>query len=228
MGGIRQLPCSLLLRGWAFDSPPFHACIAHLSDLARLQDLPDRPVWEPTRRIGSARRKLDGSNPVAMLVDDLKQIPAVDKFSTLTALEAILRRGCPRPARAVAARNLLCCSCFGLILHGADFGGKPRRGEEWVRLASNREHTQRTTTHSSAQQCTAHSSTVAFSGYFGAATPARGLVPKAANGTEPTQRGQGLLTEGRSHREIGVVSTAFIHSARYIQSVLHEPRPTIP
>jgi len=165
-----------LLRGWAFDSPPFHACIAHLSDLARLQDLPDRPVWEPTRRIGSARRKLDGSNPVAMLVDDLKQIPAVDKFSTLTALEAILRRGCPRPARAVAARNLLCCSCFGLILHGADFGGKPRRGEEWVRLASNREHTQRTTTHSSAQQCTAHSSTVAFSGYFGAATPARGLV----------------------------------------------------
>ena len=74
----------------------------------------------------------------------------------------------------MAARNLLCCLCFELILHGADFGGKPQRGGKWVWVASNPEHTQRTATHSSAQQCTAHSSTVALSGYFGAV--ARGLV----------------------------------------------------
>ena len=104
--------------------------IAHLSVLVRLQNLPDRPVWEPTRRIRNARRKLDGFSPVALLVGDLKQNPAVDKFKSLAALEAILRRGCPWPTRAVAARNLLCCLCFELILHGADFGGKPRRGEE--------------------------------------------------------------------------------------------------
>jgi len=30
---------------------------------------------------------------VALLVDDLKQNPAVDKFNSLAALEAILRRG---------------------------------------------------------------------------------------------------------------------------------------
>ena len=57
------------------------------------QDLPDQPVRQPTRRIRNARRKLDGSDPVALLVDDLKQNPAVDKFNSLAALEAILRRG---------------------------------------------------------------------------------------------------------------------------------------
>ena len=50
--------------------------------------------------------------------------------------------------------------CFGLILHGADFGGKPRRGEDLMCVASNPEHMQRTATHCSAQQFTAHSSTV--------------------------------------------------------------------
>jgi len=35
--------------------------------------------FEPTRRIRNARRKLDGFNPAALLVDDLKQNPAVDK-----------------------------------------------------------------------------------------------------------------------------------------------------
>ena len=43
--------------------------------LVRSHDLPDRPVWEPTRRIRNARRKLDGFNPAALLVDDLKQNP---------------------------------------------------------------------------------------------------------------------------------------------------------
>jgi len=62
-------------------------------DTILAQNLPDRPVWEPTRRIRNARRKLDGFNPVALLVDDLKQNPAVDKFNSLVALEAILRRG---------------------------------------------------------------------------------------------------------------------------------------
>ena len=52
-------------------------------------------MWEPTRRIRNARRKLDGLNPAALLVDDLKQNPAVDKFNSLAALEAILRGGCP-------------------------------------------------------------------------------------------------------------------------------------
>jgi len=114
-------------------------------------------VLEPTRRIRNARRKFDGFSPVALLVDDLKQNPAVDKFNSLAALGAIPRRGCPWPARAVAARNLLCCLCFELILHGADFGGKPRRGEvvKWVCVASNPEHTQRTAAHSSTQQRTA-------------------------------------------------------------------------
>jgi len=37
--------------------------------------------------------ELDGFNPVALLVDDLKQSPVVDKSSSLAALEAILRRG---------------------------------------------------------------------------------------------------------------------------------------
>jgi len=36
---------------------------------------------------------LDGFNPVGLLMDDLKQNPAVDKFDSLAALEAILRRG---------------------------------------------------------------------------------------------------------------------------------------
>ena len=53
------------------------------------------PVWEPTRRIRNARRKLEKFSPVALLVNDLKQNPAVDKFNSLVALEAILRRGCP-------------------------------------------------------------------------------------------------------------------------------------
>jgi len=44
---------------------------------------------------GTSGRKLDGLNPAALLVDDLKQNPAVDKFNSLAALEAILRRGCP-------------------------------------------------------------------------------------------------------------------------------------
>jgi len=39
-------------------------------------------VWEPTRRIRNARQKLDGFSPVALLVDDLKQNPAVDKFNS--------------------------------------------------------------------------------------------------------------------------------------------------
>ena len=69
--------------------------IAHFSVLIRSQNLPDRPVWEPTRRIRNARQKLDGLSPVALLVDDLKQNPALDKSSSLAALEAILRRGCP-------------------------------------------------------------------------------------------------------------------------------------
>ena len=47
-------------------------------------------MWEPTQRIRNTRRKLDGFNPLALLVDDLKQNPAVDKFNSPAALEAIL------------------------------------------------------------------------------------------------------------------------------------------
>jgi len=36
---------------------------------------------------------LDRFSPVALVVDDLKQNPAVDEFNSLAALEAILRRG---------------------------------------------------------------------------------------------------------------------------------------
>ena len=61
--------------------------------LVRLHNSLDRPVWEPTRRIQKVRHKLDGFNPAALLVDDLKQNPAMDKFNSLAALEAILRRG---------------------------------------------------------------------------------------------------------------------------------------
>jgi len=50
-------------------------------------------VWEPTRRIRNARRKFDGFGPVELLVDDLKQNPAVDKFNSLATLEAVLRCG---------------------------------------------------------------------------------------------------------------------------------------
>ena len=39
-------------------------------------------MWEPTRRIRNVRQKLDGFSPVALLVDDLKQNPAVDKFNS--------------------------------------------------------------------------------------------------------------------------------------------------
>ena len=39
--------------------------------------------------------ELDGFSPAALLLDDLKQNPAVDKFNFLAVLEAILRRGCP-------------------------------------------------------------------------------------------------------------------------------------
>ena len=52
-------------------------------------------MWKPTRRIRNARQKLNGFSPAALLVDDLKQNTAVDKFNSLAALEAILRRGCP-------------------------------------------------------------------------------------------------------------------------------------
>ena len=38
-------------------------------------------MWELTRRIRNARQKQDGFSPVALLVDDLKQNPAVDKFN---------------------------------------------------------------------------------------------------------------------------------------------------
>ena len=72
-------------------------CVCHNPHrtLVRSQSFPGRPVWERTRRIRSARRKFDGFSPVALLVDDLKQNPAVDKFNPLAALEATLRRGCP-------------------------------------------------------------------------------------------------------------------------------------
>jgi len=50
-------------------------------------------VCEPTRRIRNARKKMNGFSPVALLVDDLKQNPAVDKPSSLAALEATQRRG---------------------------------------------------------------------------------------------------------------------------------------
>ena len=50
-------------------------------------------MWELTRRIRNARRKLDGFSTLALLVDDLKHNPAVDKFNSLAALEAILQRG---------------------------------------------------------------------------------------------------------------------------------------
>jgi len=33
-----------------------------------------RPLWEPVRRIRNARRKLEGVNPVDLLLDDLKQV----------------------------------------------------------------------------------------------------------------------------------------------------------
>ena len=50
-------------------------------------------LFRAPRRIQNARRKLDGFSPVALLVVGLKQNPAVDKFNSLAALEAILRRG---------------------------------------------------------------------------------------------------------------------------------------
>ena len=49
-------------------------------------------MWEPTRRIRNARQKFDGSSPAALLVDDLKQNPAVDKFNSPAALEATTTR----------------------------------------------------------------------------------------------------------------------------------------
>jgi len=39
-------------------------------------------MWEPTRHIRNARQKFDGFSPVALLVDDLKQNPAVGKFNS--------------------------------------------------------------------------------------------------------------------------------------------------
>ena len=39
-------------------------------------------MWEPTRHIRNARQKFDGFSPVALLVDDLKQNPAGDKFNS--------------------------------------------------------------------------------------------------------------------------------------------------
>ena len=71
-------------------STPLHSMHAShtfpfLSVPVRSQNLPDQPVWEPTRRIRNAQQKLDGFNPAALLVDDLKQNPAVDKFNSLAA-----------------------------------------------------------------------------------------------------------------------------------------------
>ena len=62
-------------------------------------------MWKPTRRIRNARQKLNGFSPAALLVDDLKQNTAVDKFNSLAALEAILRRGCHPSARVTMARS---------------------------------------------------------------------------------------------------------------------------
>jgi len=49
------------------------------------------PVWEPTRRIRNAKKKLCGRNPMDIMIDDLRQNAQVQKLKTLPALEAILR-----------------------------------------------------------------------------------------------------------------------------------------
>ena len=44
-------------------------------------------MWEPTRRIRNARQKIGWFSPVALLVDNLKQNPAMDKFNSPGFLE---------------------------------------------------------------------------------------------------------------------------------------------
>jgi len=101
----------------------------------------DRPVWEPTRRIRNARRKLEGFNPVALLVDDLKQNPAVDKFKSLAALEAILRGqpgGASVPLRCVEPRlQAAKLSTADQVSCLVDVATDPNvLGRQWIGLAT--------------------------------------------------------------------------------------------
>jgi len=47
------------------------------------------------REVAKSNHRRTCCGGAALLVDDLEQNPAVDKFNSLAALEAILRRGCP-------------------------------------------------------------------------------------------------------------------------------------
>jgi DNA-dependent protein kinase catalytic subunit len=48
-------------------------------------------TWEPWRRIKNARRKLNGYNPMEIMLDDLGQNPNVNREGSFTALERIVR-----------------------------------------------------------------------------------------------------------------------------------------
>jgi len=64
-------------------------------------------VWEPARRIRNAARKLHGANPMDVLVDDLRQNPAVAKFGSLRSLEGIVRGQDPGQGRAHGGGGLV-------------------------------------------------------------------------------------------------------------------------
>jgi len=116
-----------------------------------------KPVWEPTRRIRNARRKLSGANPVDVLLDDLKQNPTVTALKSLPALEAMLRgqdassgsssrgsstggggRSVKAPARATNARlQEATQSAADQVACLVDMAVDPNLlGRQWIGLAS--------------------------------------------------------------------------------------------
>lgn len=51
----------------------------------------DTVIWEPRRRIRNAERKLNGFNPMDILIDDISKNNMCTKFNSHTALSGIIR-----------------------------------------------------------------------------------------------------------------------------------------
>jgi DNA-dependent protein kinase catalytic subunit len=102
-----------------------------------------KAVWEPSRRIRNARRKLSGANPIAVLLDDLRQNPSVAANKSLPALERILRGEAGGGGRLAPARARLprlqeaTLSAADQVECLVDLAADPNvLGRQWVGLAT--------------------------------------------------------------------------------------------
>ena len=71
----------------------------------------DGPSWEPARRVRNASRKLQGFNPIDIMLDDLEQNKVVSTSKSKSALEAILRGQIISPSKKGRSKDTRVTVC---------------------------------------------------------------------------------------------------------------------